>query len=47
MPYTDAIHAVKIIMFRSKLNLLLSIKFIIKKNNEMYTIVDIKPPYLA
>jgi hypothetical protein len=46
MPYMDAKQAVKIITFRRELNRLLSIKFTITKNSEMYTIVDINPPYL-
>ena len=41
----DAKQAVKIIMLRRERNLFLSMKCIIMKNSEMYTIVDMKPPY--
>ncbi len=46
IPYIDAKQAVRIIMLRRELNLFLSMKCIITKNSEIYTIVDIKPPYL-
>jgi hypothetical protein len=45
IPYMDAKQAVNIIMLRRERNLFLSMKCIIMKNSEMYTIVDMKPPY--
>lgn len=45
IPYTEVKHAVKIITLRRELSLFLSMKCIITKNSEIYTIVDIKPSY--
>jgi hypothetical protein len=45
IPYMDARQAVKIIMLMRERSLFLSMKCIIMKNSEMYTIVDMKPPY--